>query len=118
MKIEISIAPYPEMRYETAGDWQFRGDDLHIMVADLGDWRMECCVAFHEMAEALICRWQGITEETVDEFDFAFTGDGEPGDDPACPYRTAHRIASALEFALALALDLDWKVYEERIESL
>lgn len=118
MIISIVTAPYPEMRYETAGDWQFHGRNLHITVAELGDWKMEACVAFHELAEALICKYLGITEEAVDQFDFHFKGDGEPGDDPSCPYRIPHRIASAVEFALALALDVNWKEYEERLEKL
>ena len=71
-----------------------------------------------ELAEALICKWLGVTQEAVDDFDMAFKGEGEPGDAPDCPYRIPHRVASAVEYILALALDVDWKRYEERLEAL
>lgn len=119
MKVVMQTVPYTTMRYKTAGDWQFiHPGQLLVTAAELGCWKMESCLQFHELAEALVCKFQGITQETVDAFDFSYAGDGEPGDDPFCPYRIAHRVASAVEYILALALDVDWAEYEERIQAL
>lgn len=118
MKIEMTTAPYSEMRYETAGDWYYRGDALNIVAVALGSWKMEACLQVHELTEALICKYLGVSQEAVDEFDMTFKGEGEPGDAPDCPYRIPHKVASAVEYILALALDLDWQEYEDRLRSL
>lgn len=119
MKITIETIPHSEQRYETCGDWQFLHlDRLAVRVSDLGDWRMEACLGLHEVTEALLCKHLGITEQAVDDFDMAFTGDGEPGDAPDCPYLIPHRIATSQEMALAGKLGVDWAEYEERINAL
>lgn len=119
MKITILTIPHSSQRYATSGDWRYLSDNnLLVCVSELGCWKMEACLGVHELAEAFICRWQGVSQDAVDAFDMNYTGDGEPGDDPASPYRVAHRVASGIEFLLAMALDMDWKEYEERIQSL
>lgn len=119
MKITIQTVPHHQQRYDTAGDWQYLDMfTLLISVSKLDDWKMEACLGFHELAEALICKWLNISQTVVDDFDFAFKGDGEPGDAPDCPYRIPHRVASAVEYILALALEVDWAAYEARLNAL
>ena len=118
MYIRIKSIPYKEQRYPTCGDWQFAGDHLIIRVSDLGDWRMEYLVADHEVREALLCRHRGITEKQVDEFDLAFKGPGEPGDDPQAPYKREHFFATSIERLTAAELDVDWAEYEGKLNAL
>lgn len=119
MKITILTIAHDQQRYSTSGDWQtVAPDHLLVTISELGDWKMEACLGVHELAEALICKWQGITQAQVDLFDMTYSGDGEPGDAPGCPYRVAHRAATGIEFLLALAMGVDWAEYESRIQAL
>jgi hypothetical protein len=101
---------------DTVGDWVWTDEhNLLIRVSDLGDWRYQALVAVHELVEALLCREHGISTETVDAWDNAYDGDGEPGDDQRCPYRNEHRSATTIEMLLAHELDVQWQTYEEAI---
>jgi hypothetical protein len=118
LTITISTIPHKNQRYDTVGDWQFIDDILVVRVSDLGDWRMEYLVADHEVREALLCRHRGITEKQVDEFDFAWKGEGELGDDLLCPCRKEHFFATSIERLTAAELGVDWAEYEAEIDSL
>ncbi len=102
MRILIETISADQMRYDTGGDWFIDAEGaLRIqVVAELSpaDQRL---VAVHALVEALLCERRGITADQVDEFDFAWGGDGEPGDDPEAPYRREHRFACLLEHMLA-----------------
>ncbi len=58
-------------------------------------------VALHELVEMKLCQRAGISQEEVDAFDATYEGGGEPGDDPASPYRKQHRKACLIEFLVA-----------------
>lgn len=136
MKITIETVPHAAQRYPTVGDWYFVGDngkssdggfethEMVIRVSRLGDWRKELLVAVHELVEVAIATNRGVTVEEVDTFDIKFEQsreDGnvdEPGDDPSCPIKREHSIATGVERILAAELGVDWKTYETQIESL
>lgn len=125
MKIIIETIPHDQQRYPTCGDWQWTDPDtLSIKVSQLSDWRRGACVAIHELAEVLMCKQDGVTEQAVDEFDKNFEAnraegnEDEPGDDPAAPYRKQHFTATNIERILAQALGVDWKEYEDEICAL
>lgn len=106
-QITIRTIPHAEGRYaaegqDWAGDW-YAGPDggLIIEVSDAVPENERWLIAFHEMIEAELCLRRGVTAQMVDEFDFAFKGDGEPGDDPKAPYAREHRIATVLEDLMA-----------------
>ena len=110
-RIIIEAVPPDQMRLaayheEGCGDWYFcpHTGDLHIKVAGVDVWDQEdvFLIALHEMIEARLCFKAGVTQGAVDSFDAAFTGEGEPGDDPAAPYRKQHRAAMLIEHATAL----------------
>jgi hypothetical protein len=112
-RIIIEAVPPEQMRLEAYrqdgyGDWYFdpSNGDLHIKVAGTDVWDQEdmFLLALHEMIEARLCFKAGITQGAVDCFDAAFKGDGEPGDDPAAPYRNQHRQACMIEHLTALFL--------------
>lgn len=107
MKIEIEFIPQSEQRYDTLGDWFWEGDTLHIRSSDDDGPTAAFLVAFHELAEAWLCRENGIDQAKVDAFDLAFVPpeddpDAEPGDHPDAPYRYQHRQAMMLEHLMAL----------------
>lgn len=125
MKVTIETISHAEQRYPTVGDWLFDAKgDLTIKVSQLSDWRLEMLVAIHELAEVLICKHRGITQEEVDKFDAAFESsrpDGdrcEPGDDPGAPYVREHCVATGIERVMAAELDVNWKQYERELEDL
>lgn len=129
MKVNIQTIPHKDQRYDTAGDWVFDADgNLTIFVSDVGDWRYEMLVAFHEFAEVLICKQKCISQSSVDTFDQAFEGirinypevigDMEPGNMTSAPYHDQHVFATSVEQMLAKMLDVDWKTYDDAINNL
>lgn len=130
MIYDIKVVPHSEQRYDTVGDWIWsKGlkDDkvyLYIRVSDLGDWKMEFLVIIHELIEAVLCHIKGITQMQVDQFDMQYEifrqpGDfSEPGNSRKAPYYWPHKIASWIERFLGFLLKVDWKLYNERINSL
>jgi hypothetical protein len=119
--IEIRIVPHCQQRYETCGDWVYGLKHLAIKVSDLGDERMNACLAVHELVEALLCRAAGIKQEAVDAFDIWYGSeypDGEPGDHPSAPYRKQHFIATTIERIFAEAIGVDWNEYDKAINAL
>ncbi len=125
MNITIKTIPHAEQRYDTCGDWWFDdAGDLQLRVSAMGDWKKEALIAFHELAEVLLCKDRGITTEMVDEFDIQWNKDhpgktdDEPGDDPACPCRQEHFFATSIERLLAQQLGVDWAEYDVAVSAL
>lgn len=116
-KIIIETMPPDKMRLENyreagCGDWFFDPEgNVRIQVAcegDLNVWDDPAAylVALHELIEARLCFKAGITQGAVDSFDNAFTGEGEPGDDPNAPYQRQHRSAMMIEHLMAIFMGL------------
>jgi hypothetical protein len=114
-RIIIEAVPPDEMRLpayrqEGFGDWYVEpgtGDiRIKIAAADVWDQEEAFLVALHELIEARLCSKSGVVQGAVDNFDAAFTGEGEPGDDPAAPYRVQHRQACMVEHMMALFLGI------------
>lgn len=123
MKITIEFIPHLEQRYNTCGDWVFDADgNLNMKVSILEDTGLHgsYLIAIHELIEALLCQAHGITTEMVDKFDLAYdaTKDVEPGDDPDCPCRDEHCVATGIERLLAPQFDVWWTPYENEIIEL
>jgi hypothetical protein len=125
--ILIQVIKHENQRYPTVGDWTFVGqNNLVIHVSDLGDTKMNCLIAVHELIEALLCKFAvpEITSTQVDEFDIEFErqrkeGDtSEPGNDPRAPYHFQHLSATIIEKYFAIALGVSWDEYEKRVNSL
>lgn len=111
MNVHMIMQPHKDQRYDTVGDWYFDEDgDLIIKVSNdlegLGNEYEQLLVALHELVEVLLCRKRGISQKVVDDFDFAFKGEGEPGDEVEAPYRKEHRFAMLIEHLLAHELGL------------
>ena len=119
MRIAIETVPHGDQRYPTCGDWVWGpNDELTIRVSDMGDWRKEAAVGLHEAVEALLCKRSRVSQTLVDQFDRAYAGDGEPGDDPAAPYHREHCFATAVERLFIAALGVSWADYSQAVEGL
>ena len=107
MRIIIEAVPRAQMRYDTLGDWFQDGEDLRIQVADHITPDEQFLIALHEIVEVKLCIMHGVGQQQVDAFDFSFSGEGEPGDHPAAPYRKEHRQAALIEHMMASFMGLD-----------
>jgi hypothetical protein len=125
--IRIEIIDHNQHRYPTVGDWFFEGDTLVIRASRMKDLRYSYLIALHEIIEALQCVENGVSEESVTEFDELFEqqradgeipGDAEPGDDSRAPYHVEHLNATAIESVIAVVLNVDWTHYEKALEDL
>ena len=126
MLIDVKVIPHNQQRYETVGDWYFNQDNnrLTIRVSSMRNRKYEFLVALHEQVEAMLCLERGICEKEITLFDMKFEAareDGntdEPGDDPAAPYKREHFFATSVERLMASELGVDWRLYEEAVNSL
>ena len=129
MNITIKTIPHSEQRYATVGDWWFdEAGDLQIRVSrapgnlpPVNDWKYEAMIAFHELAETLLCKDRGISVEMVDAFDKSFVQSeiiDEAGDHPNSPYRKEHFFATTVERLLAAELGVNWNDYADAVDEL
>src|SRR5690349_13252315 len=124
MKIQIETIPHAQHRYSTCGDWFEKDGVLHIKVSEELTNKEALLVALHELIEVTLCKYRGITEKQVDEFDMEFEknrpegDDSEPGDHPEAPYRKEHFFATNVERLMASELGVDWVEYENHINGL
>ena len=118
MTILVQEVNHEDQRYNTVGDWQFFDYLLHIKVSKMTDKRHVYLVAIHEIIEATLCHFMGISEEAVDEYDMNYKGNAEPGDQPEAPYYIQHKFATMVEKKMAKLMEVDWKEYEKEINNL
>jgi len=116
--IRVVEVDHSQQRYDTVGDWQWINGCLEIKVSRTSDQRYSYLLALHEMIEAILCRYAGISEADVDIFDVNYIGIGEPGDHEQCPYRQQHKFALSFEHCLSQELKVNWAEYEKEIDSL
>ena len=121
IKAEIIEVPHVEQRYDTIGDWRWRADSiLQVKVSQTGNEKYNFLIALHEYIEANLCRFQNVSEESVDAFDMNYKGQypNEPGNDPKAPYHKQHMKATMVEFQVASFLGLDWREYVAHLEKI
>jgi hypothetical protein len=120
-KIEIRFIEHGDHRYETVGDWYESGEigTVIVDITKMKDPRYEFLVTIHELIEMYLCDFSGISQRMVDDFDMGPGKDSEdPGMESEAPYHNQHLAATGIEMQLAALLDVDWKKYEEYLESL
>lgn len=128
MEIHIKTIDNTLQRYPTVGDYYYDSEGvLQVKVSRLGDERLEMLVAIHELVEEFLTRQAGIKEEDISDFDKYFEKrremglveeNAEPGFASEAPYRNQHAIATGFELILAGILGVDWKRYDELVNSL
>lgn len=106
--VRIEALPPEDLRYSTEGDWQITptGEFVIQVTANMPQ-QEQLLLALHELIEAMLCQARGITQQAVDRFDFAFKGEGEPGDAVNAPYRLEHRFAALIDHLIAHELGID-----------
>lgn len=127
-RIVIEAIPHNDQRYETCGDWFYNDQGELVIRVSQTNIKQELLIALHELVEAMLCNFKGISESVVTDFDLKFesmrtafpsiVGDREPGDDDTAPYFHEHAMASRIEKWLAESMGVDWNKYEEEINSL
>jgi hypothetical protein len=120
MKITLEVIPHEQQRLNAIGDWFFEPNgDLQVRVSELGDWRYNFLVLRHEMDEAMLCMYHGITTEMVD-IDQANAKDTDDPDSfsgyPGQYLQVQHNDALAAEWIMARLLEVDWTEYGEASE--
>jgi hypothetical protein len=116
-QIDLRVIPESQQRYDTAGDWLWAGNTLHIRISrEMADQdiRYGMLLFVHELVEALLCRAAGISTAQVDSFDISHPQAEEPGADPRAPYHRQHMAAEAVERELARHLKVNWNNYLSR----
>lgn len=146
--IDINVVDHKTQKYDTCGDYFIEITNqreislakslhhlevtpikkLNVRVSKLGDWRYEALIVIHELIEYFIVSHEGVQLETIDEFDRKFEsvrtlmpdmiGDQEPGDMTTAPYHQAHVFATNIERQIAIALNVDWDDYNEKVNGL
>jgi hypothetical protein len=124
MRISIWSIPHKKQRYDTVGDWRFRGKELLITVSRMKNPDYIFLVALHELVEAWLCFRRGIRERDITKFDKEYErnrkdGDfSELGDSQNAPYRREHKFATKIERQMAKELRVDWNEYDQTVNSL
>ena len=121
MNIHIKVVPRSKMRKIVSGAdwfWDKRGN-LQVRIEPMSDWRYEVLLCLHEAIEAVLCKHNGVSQTSVDEFDVEYdkhhATDCNAGDDPKAPYRREHCLATACERVIAAELDVCWETYDKEL---
>jgi hypothetical protein len=81
-------------------------------------------VVIHELVEVLMCKANGVSQKSVDDFDIEFEknrkkGDvSEPGDEKDAPYFLQHQLATMIELMVSRQMDVSWDDHADAIEAL
>ena len=124
MNINIQVIPNEQHRPGISGaDWYFdQAGDLQVRISKMSDWRYETCLAVHEMVEAILCKYNGVTVAQVDEFDRPFEEAKDNvtnvGDKTNAPYRREHCFATAAERIVAAELNVPWQDYDDELAKI
>lgn len=120
--------PHIFQAYNTCGNYETTQDGiLVIFVSELRNEKYEWLIFLHEFIEANLCKYGGIEEKKITEFDLMFEKEreeglhgeeDEPGDDIRAPYRRQHIFATFIEEKMAKKAGIDWIEYNKAINSL
>jgi hypothetical protein len=132
MDIHILVIPNEEIKKRkgfTGADWWFEYPEegkvvLQIRVAQMSSREREAALIVHEMVEAILCHFHGVTVEQVDAFDELAEADDhsvDAGDLPGCPYGKEHTTATIAERAVFNELQPNigaWTPYDDELGNL
>lgn len=118
MEVYAETIKHDLQRYPTVGDYCWYRDLHRIFISDTGNEDYNFLICIHELIESYLAKRAGIELNDIDKFDLDYDGEGEPGNDPDCPYREFHKIASQVEMLLCDEMDLDWEEYDIAVNKL
>ena len=96
-KIVIKYKPANKLRYATWGDYRTKGNTIRIDILEDLPNDLRFAITMHELMEKYLCNKAGITDNQVDNWDFAHPDAEEPGEIPGCPYFKQHANAAQFE---------------------
>lgn len=123
-QIVIKFVKNARKRIGEPGDWYFdKKGNLQIRINDMGDWRFNLLYAFHELIEAVLCKW-AFPQPTrvVDAYcrsrDIGKCDAESFSGYPNSPHQWQHNCALALEWILGTMLRVDWKEYGKACDKI
>lgn len=117
-KVVLEVKEPGEMRYKTVGDWYEDESTVFITSASMNHDYFDFPLLVHELIEWFLCNQAGITEEQVDEWDFAHLDEEDPGSMEGCPYREQHLAAMAVESMMLYLAKANPFEYDKAIEKV
>ena len=124
----MATIPHELHRYPSCGDYEWtRNGTLIIFVSDMNNDKYHYLIFLHEYIESMLCQFRGIKEKDITTFDIFYEmrremgfvpEDSEPGDDDMAPYKREHQLATKIERMIADELNINWDVYDRKINSL
>jgi len=119
-EIHIKFIPHHQQDYSTAGDYWGYEDKWHVRISKTEDPKHQALVLIHEIVEMFLTEANGVSWEEIDKFDK--TGGGKDHPDPgtlkSAPYHNEHMLATQIEKRVAKMLGVDWKEYNQSLDSL
>lgn len=121
--IEIKVIDHKKHRYETVGDYFKKNKSWQFRVSKM-NYDYEMLVIFHELVEWFLTQKRGISEKGITNFDVWFESKrkagniDEPGHDKKAPYHKEHVFAEKIEKLIAKEIGVDWKKYDNTVNTL
>ncbi len=106
-----------DQRYDTCGDYWEDALNISVRITQYRNPAYSYLVLIHELVEILLVKLRNIPFKSIDDFDFGFVEEGEPGDDPKAPYHKEHMFATKIEKLVAEELGIDWDEYSRILDS-
>lgn len=124
-QIDYQTIPHKQQRYDTAGDYYqcecSKCGVIKLRVSQLEKPEYELLVLIHELYEWFTTTKDGISEESITEFDINGVSpeyEDDPGCDPNAPYHKRHMEAVEIEKFVAKLLGINWKKYDNSFKKL
>lgn len=115
-QINIQIIPKGCMRPQYAESWgDYWVDErgiLQVRVVEFEDLDRSLRVAIHEVLEAWRCYRDGITLESIEQWDADHADHDDPGSLPDAPYHEHHMASIAVEMVMCAQDGDTWKDYD------
>jgi len=115
--IHVRFVVQDKQRYATLGDYWETTDAMVFTITRLSGLR-SLYVLIHELWECYLTLRNGITEESISEFDISHPELDDPGLDPRAPYHAEHMQSDVLERACCVMAGDDWVEYEKECEEI
>jgi len=127
-EISIKIIPHENQRYPTCGDYWYDTEGvLQVRISDMQNEIYHKMVMIHELIEEAITKHNGISEQTITDFDLYYEERrkqglvpelSEPGFDDNAPYKLAHTFATGVEMGICAMAKVNFLDYDNKVESL
>lgn len=134
MRLTFRTIPHGKQRYNTVGDWYYKGAWWMFRVSKMKPKIYMFLVFIHELVEWWWCLENRVFWGNLDSFDMKYedarekgiaapcgcvpTETSEPGHDIHAPYHEGHVIAEKVERFVAELFMVEWKEYEKTVDSL